>query len=300
MYFRPRIFIIYASNLIGEKEGVAESIGFLGADIVFNENDTFSFAYQQGIKKADFILFITERSNIISSNAKAPSLPREWASAMKIDVPKCIYIKDTNFIKLENSIKELISRDDFTNEISIFSYETTIELVEKIKSQTSMIFQSIAFNQFNAKYLPRENIQKLIFDYDDALALELIPGMDELQKYESEGDIDFVRTDILSHYLSNFDALPITNYEIQYFVDEDWNTRLKYFLENFKSFKKIQNESFEAYGEPKTLKLKSIGKVIKYRTLKSDRDNKAIRKARQYLKDSFKWYGYLKSNIRSS
>ncbi|AXR66556.1 hypothetical protein LEP1GSC125_0306 [Leptospira mayottensis 200901122] len=298
MYFKPRIFIIYASNLnlIRGNESISELIGSLGADVVTNENNMSLFAYQQGMKNADFILFVADRSNFISSNTKTLSFPKEWIFAMKLDVPKYIYIKDTNFIKLEDSIKGLMGSDDFVNDISIFFYETTIELAEKIKSQIFMIYHSITLNQINAKYLPRENIQKLIYEYDNTLALEIMSGMDELREYESKGDIDFVRTDILSHYLSSFDTLPIVDYEMQYFIQKEWNSRLRYFLQDFKLFKKIQNESFETYGEPKTLKLESIRKIFKYRTLKT---NQNIRKAKKHLKDSFTWYEHLKRAILS-
>ncbi|WP_254055623.1 hypothetical protein [Leptospira mayottensis] len=122
MYFKPRIFIIYASNLnlIRGNESISELIGSLGADVVTNENNMSLFAYQQGMKKADFILFVADRSNFISSNTKTLSFPKEWIFAMKLDVPKYIYIKDTNFIKLEDSIKGLMGSDDFVNDISIF------------------------------------------------------------------------------------------------------------------------------------------------------------------------------------
>lgn len=300
MYFKPRLFISSTLKLITIRNQIDKFFTDVGAEVMlYEKNLTPSIntaTYRRDILDADFVIFILDEYYGTKTDTGKSGTHEEWEIVLGTTIPKHVYVKRS--IDSEEQ-KTFIEEQINGRFVSYYFYKDVKDLFAQLKKTTFTIARAISLSMIEEEKLIEKTIRKFAVNQDYEKSLQFIRGIEEIKKYERVSLFDFIRTDILSSFISPWEEYKLS--ELTLFIDNKLNDLFDDMLFKFEKFAEIHRVEFTSHSHI-TITLKSVEMEIMIAYLRGGGSTK-YEELNRLLKDFFASYdGFKKyvTNLKSS
>lgn len=202
--FKPKIFISSTFDLQEIRKKIEDIFTATGAEpLIYERNLTPSYQnaiYREEIQHSDFAIFIFDKRYGSKTEEGISGTHEEFLIANNFNVPYHIYI---NINDEKDKDLKLFLDDNITNKMySFYYYKNVDDLLAKVSQSIFAIAREIVKNKIVADGLEYESINKLVFNYDYKIALQIIKIWNNIfKRYNLEDCIDYY---IIGEIFGNF------------------------------------------------------------------------------------------------
>jgi hypothetical protein len=268
MYFKPRIFISSSLKLDTIRQKIYDFFESVGAEVMlYEKNLTPSInqsTYRQDILESDFVIFIFDKFYGSKTTSGKSGTHEEWEIAQCSKIPGHVYIKKNKDKKRESSLNKFLSNEINNNYVSYYRYKTEEDLLNQIKFTTFTIAKEIALKKIDIKNISPFKIKQLMIESDYKLSMDFLKGIEELIEQNKTIGIDFLKTTILTDYISPYESYLNSGREI--FIDSKHNELFSNVIIDFNNFYNSHYKQFTSQ-KMKTTYLKSLDLELNYSEL---------------------------------